>query len=490
MSDYRAVFWITGEESAADDTFDPDEQAYVTTYLAEGGKLFVSGSDLAWDLDQLNNGRAFYNNRLHADYLSDDAGTYRVNGVAGTIFEGLTFSFDDGTQFYDAEGVDVILPVSGAITALEYDTGGGAAIQFDGGQDGAQVVMLAFPFETITDTALRTAVLERALTYFGFEVHPISYDLILDNDDDISIYFETGSWSTSSGTGYDGTSYRFAPAGSNARARWTFASPIAGQREIFVQYRAGSNRAASAAYEIETGLGTETVSVDQRLHNLEWVSLGTFDFTSGNHTVTLDALASTGGSIVIADAVRVRVFPTPEPKADFDSDGNVDGSDFLSWQRGYGLEDGASRADGDSNADGKVDSTDLLNWQFQFGDSEPPASATELLAPQVMSAREADAPRVEMAGLAFLVEPVREPAMRETFSSWAGDAPRAEQAGREPASRHGHFRSHLPARPPRRQDLDRERFEREGSRVADWASELDLFFTMLARDPFSMPWSL
>ncbi len=417
LSDYRAVLWIAGEESAADDTFDLVEQAHVTAYLAEGGKLFVSGSDLGWDLDLLNNGRPFYNNWLHADYLSDDAGTYRVNGVAGSIFDGLNFSFDDGSQFYDTEAADVILPVTGAITALEYDTGGGAAIQFDGGQDGTQVVMLAFPFETITDMALRTTVLERALTYFGFDVTPIPYDLILDNGDDISIYFETGSWSTSSGTGYDGTSYRFAPVGSNARARWTFSTPAGGQREVFVQYRAGSNRASSAAYEVDTGQGIETVTIDQSVNNLEWVSLGTFDFTAGSHTVLVDALASTGGSIVIADAVRIRVFPSLEPTADFDTDGDIDGGDFLSWQRGFGIDSGASRLDGDSNGDGMVDSVDLQNWQFQFGNLETSASAAEVLAPLVVNDQEAVPANAEMASLAFLAGPASGSITRVPFST-------------------------------------------------------------------------
>jgi len=45
--------------------------------------------------------------------------------------------------------------------------------------------------------------------------------------------------------------------------------------------------------------------------------------------------------------------------ADFDDDGDVDGADFLAWQRGNGTLLGATRAGGDANGDGTVDGDDL-----------------------------------------------------------------------------------------------------------------------------------
>jgi hypothetical protein len=53
--------------------------------------------------------------------------------------------------------------------------------------------------------------------------------------------------------------------------------------------------------------------------------------------------------------------------ADFDGDGDVDGRDFLIWQRGYSLTETATRGDGDANGDGNVDEADLLVWQEQYG---------------------------------------------------------------------------------------------------------------------------
>ncbi|MCO6045056.1 fibronectin type III domain-containing protein [Aeoliella sp. ICT_H6.2] len=167
LSDYSAVIWILGEESSVDDTFNATEQTLVAQYLADGGSLFVTGAEIGWDLDNLNNGRSFYNNSLHADYVADDANTYNVTGTAGSIFAGMSFSFDDGSQFYDVNYPDVISPTGGATQVLSYSggTGGGAGIQYDGGPGGSKVLMFGFPFETITSAAVRAEIMDRALTF-------------------------------------------------------------------------------------------------------------------------------------------------------------------------------------------------------------------------------------------------------------------------------------------------------------------------------------
>lgn len=58
-----------------------------------------------------------------------------------------------------------------------------------------------------------------------------------------------------------------------------------------------------------------------------------------------------------------------DPSADFDADGDVDGRDFLVWQRGFGLGDQTDNSLGDANFDGDIDELDLAVWQEQFGES-------------------------------------------------------------------------------------------------------------------------
>jgi PEP-CTERM motif len=52
--------------------------------------------------------------------------------------------------------------------------------------------------------------------------------------------------------------------------------------------------------------------------------------------------------------------------ADFDTDGTVDGGEFLTWQRNNGAT-GASRSDGDATGDGNVNGDDLQTWQAKYG---------------------------------------------------------------------------------------------------------------------------
>jgi hypothetical protein len=174
LSEYEAVVWILGEESSADHTFDATEQAKVEQFIANGGNLFVSGAEIGWDLDNLDNGRSFFEETLKGNYVSDDANTYSARGTSGGIFAGLNISFDDGSQFYDAEYPDVINPQAGAQSVFTYvgGIGGSAGIQVPGTNGRGNVVMLGFPFETITSGDDRAAVMGRVLTYFGVTAVP------------------------------------------------------------------------------------------------------------------------------------------------------------------------------------------------------------------------------------------------------------------------------------------------------------------------------
>ena len=169
LADYDAVIWILGEESTADDTFNAAEQTKVEQYIAAGGHLFTSGAEIAWDLDQQNNGRTFFETSLQGNYVGDDAGTYNVTATAGGIFEGIAFSFDNGAQFYNVDFPDVIAPQAGAVQALTYSggTGGSAGIQVPGTGGRGSVVVFGFPFETITTAANRAAAMDRVLDFFG-----------------------------------------------------------------------------------------------------------------------------------------------------------------------------------------------------------------------------------------------------------------------------------------------------------------------------------
>ena len=50
FSNYNAIYFILGDESTEHETFSATEQLLVQQYLESGGKIFVSGSEIGWDL--------------------------------------------------------------------------------------------------------------------------------------------------------------------------------------------------------------------------------------------------------------------------------------------------------------------------------------------------------------------------------------------------------------------------------------------------------
>jgi hypothetical protein len=61
--------------------------------------------------------------------------------------------------------------------------------------------------------------------------------------------------------------------------------------------------------------------------------------------------------------------------ADFDGDGDVDGADFLTWQRAVGT--AGSQSQGNANGDGTINGADLDIWEAQFGPTAPVAAIPE-----------------------------------------------------------------------------------------------------------------
>lgn len=173
LSDYRLVDWILGEEGRGPatgpslETLDNVERTLLASFLSNGGALFLSGSEVGRHLAQAD--PQFYNTLLRAGYEGDDAGTYQVRPVTGSLFDGLgTFRFD-APRMYDADFPDRLAPLNGSMAALLYDggLGGAAAIQYDNPVNRCErLVYLGFPFETIWPDS-RPMVMARVLGFLG-----------------------------------------------------------------------------------------------------------------------------------------------------------------------------------------------------------------------------------------------------------------------------------------------------------------------------------
>ena len=172
------MIWASAAVTAGR-TFTPAEQAAVASFLAAGGNLFVSSSEIAWDLDRVSGpspaDRAFLRQRLHARLdgdIHDNAGSHTVTPAAGSIFAGSgTGLFDDGSRgIYWVGYPDLLTPEgAAAAVALEYGgvAGGGAGILHTGAGGVGKVVYWGFPFETLTSAAVRRTYMADVLRFLS-----------------------------------------------------------------------------------------------------------------------------------------------------------------------------------------------------------------------------------------------------------------------------------------------------------------------------------
>ncbi|MBA3663049.1 MAG: T9SS type A sorting domain-containing protein [Bacteroidetes bacterium] len=179
---YKSADWILGKESTANETFNASEQTVVSTYLKQGGKLFVSGSEVGWDLD--NNGTAadksFYNNYLMASYAADapnsQASTWykTIKDPSANVFQfNDTCVFDNGSNgTYNVDYPDVISPMNGSSACIKFTNAGSniAGVAYSGmftaGSVPGKLVYITFPFETIVSSAKRIIMFQDVWEYF------------------------------------------------------------------------------------------------------------------------------------------------------------------------------------------------------------------------------------------------------------------------------------------------------------------------------------
>ncbi len=172
-----------------------DDRDLLKFYLDHGGKLFLTGQDIGWDLcdgDSENataDAKQFYNNYLHAKYVSDDANNTAISGVAGDpITDGMSFAIAGGDGADNQDYPSIIDPYdASANTIFEYSTGSGAAVRAEA--DRYKVVYLAFGYEAIDNAADRKDLLDKALTWLG-PADPIS-SVVENNAPSVLMHLET-----------------------------------------------------------------------------------------------------------------------------------------------------------------------------------------------------------------------------------------------------------------------------------------------------------
>ena len=109
------------------------------------------------------------------------------------------------------------------------------------------------------------------------------------------------------------------------------------------------------------GQNLEGLTVGLRLPSGEWILLGVVDNGDPLSSNTIVTFAATSPKTILFAA----------DSGDFDQDTDVDGADFLAWQRGFGVTTLAGLNDGDGNHSGTVTGADLAIWKNQYAAAGP-----------------------------------------------------------------------------------------------------------------------
>lgn len=101
LMQYRLVIWFTGDQYSS--TLTLNDQTHLSSFLDNGGRLFITGQDIGYDIGT----SSFYQNYLHALYITDDANGDVFTGmnVFSGIAAGVPLNFGDGARnqrFIDA----------------------------------------------------------------------------------------------------------------------------------------------------------------------------------------------------------------------------------------------------------------------------------------------------------------------------------------------------------------------------------------------------
>lgn len=149
--------------------------------------------------------------------------------------------------------------------------------------------------------------------------------VIVDNDGGSPDYVETGSWSTSSVTGFRNGEFPYvqgenpfsfgtqriaqcAVGAPTATATYIPTIPAAGFYNVYVSYAAYDNRATAAHYRITHAGGDTDYYINQRRYRNTWIFIGRYFFEAGRDAnaakVVLLNDSSSNAHFIAADAVR------------------------------------------------------------------------------------------------------------------------------------------------------------------------------------------
>jgi len=179
LSNFTMISWSAGNSTPA---FYQEEVDNLQDYLDQGGNLLMNGQNIGSDIfessGQSQFAQSFFNNYLHANYITDLGPSYFMTGYAGDpITDGITIAginavypgSPDQIEPYDANTYPIVKYGSGpAINSVRAD------------DENFKVVYFGIGFEQIFDAATVDSLITRSIRW-------LTEGIVLDNDDAVSL---------------------------------------------------------------------------------------------------------------------------------------------------------------------------------------------------------------------------------------------------------------------------------------------------------------
>jgi hypothetical protein len=167
LLDFPFAVWATGTSS---NTLDADDRQAIQDCLAGGGRMLLSGQDIAYDLNdpaspnQSTATQTWFETWLNTEYIADDSGSFSLEAVDGDpIAQGTNLTLNGGDGANNQTDPDVVAPLVGGGTAWTYPGGDAGAVRVIGA--GYRAVFLGFGFEAIDAAMTRATVMLAALDW-------------------------------------------------------------------------------------------------------------------------------------------------------------------------------------------------------------------------------------------------------------------------------------------------------------------------------------
>jgi len=166
LQHYSVVIWFTGD--ARTNTLTAADQASLTGYLNNGGKLIISGQNIAYELSS----SSFLADYLKCQFVADSTGKPYLPGISGDpLTRGDTMVTAGGGGPNNARSSDAIRPIGEAVACARFrdypDTTAVPMIRYAGNY---RLVFFSVAFEAIDHSSRylqRWTLIKRIFEWFG-----------------------------------------------------------------------------------------------------------------------------------------------------------------------------------------------------------------------------------------------------------------------------------------------------------------------------------